>query len=104
LGIVGDDLMAQRLVQKTLEQAEALKTAAAEAKRLREEREKQFKIEREILNAQYEALKEKDLPTDLDFSGAFKPSLFNNPKLGGLLDEETQRLAQIITIKFLIEL
>lgn len=59
-----------------------------------EARKKEFKLIRDIRNAEFEALKEKDLPTDVDFSGAFNPSLFNNPKLGGLLDEDTQRLAQ----------
>lgn len=63
-------------------------------------REKEFKLLRQKRNAEFEALKEKDLPTDVDFSGAFNPSLFNNSKLGGLLDEETQKLAQDAADKY----
>lgn len=56
-------------------------------------REKEFQLLRQKRNAEFEGLKEGGLP-ELDFSGALKPELFNNPKLGSLLDEDTQRLAQ----------
>lgn len=56
-------------------------------------REKEFQLLRQKRNAEFEGLKEGGLP-ELDFSKAFNPDLFNNPKLRGLLDEDTQRLAQ----------
>lgn len=56
-------------------------------------REKEFQLLRQRRTAEFEGLKEGGLP-ELDFSGALKPELFNNPKLGSLLDEDTQRLAQ----------
>lgn len=91
-GVVGAELMNQRIVDKALEEVEARKKSREEAEKLLKARREQFEVERKIFNLQLEGSKEKDL----DFSeieGIKQPSSgvgTLSTKISDLLNQDTQ--------------
>lgn len=94
----------QRASRSAITQAELQARAITQGKidkekELTEKIKEQLKLKREILNAQYEGLKEKDLPDNIDFSAALSPSTFSD-KISKLLDEDSLNMIDEMGFKY----